>query len=301
VAEIVNHCGSGATGSVAAGAQLGTGDGIASGSLEPIDTTVDLPDGVSGTVTIHQTYTHPLAVGIDAPAGTAEAPVVVRFAVDGSRFAGSRLPRVQLDGADIGTCATPDTPPPCIESTSIENGDDHVVVVRAADATGAWTLGQQPVMSEITSPTTLTGPAVVMFDESVADVDPGNVSVQTSAGATVPTTMVCRDATGFVTGCGANSVRKIELRPTTAWVPGRDYTLVLNPPETLSPIVDGVGNPLAAGTANFEGLKNLGETSIAVKYAWRTVTDSHAYGGSYRTAHLSGQKVTYTFTGTGVT
>lgn len=300
VAEIVNHCGSGATSVVADGGTLSTGDGVATGSIEPIDTTVDLPTGVSGTTTIHQTYAHPLAVGIDAPAATAEAPVVVTFAVDGSRYAGTRGSRVQLDGVDIGVCATPDTPPPCIESDTIQNSDDHVIVVRAADATGAWTLSQQPVLSQVTSPTSLTGPAVVTYDESVKDVSADNVVVR-AGGTPVATTLTCKNASGSTVGCVGSSVRTIEVRPASPWVPGRDYTLELNPAETTAPMTDAAGNPLDATSANFEGTKVQSESSPAARYSWRQVSDSRAYGGSYRTAHLGGQKVTYAFTGTGVT
>ncbi|UJR83163.1 Hypothetical protein I5071_52290 [Sandaracinus amylolyticus] len=140
--------------SVGAGETVSTdheGDGAV--PADPVETSLTSP--VPGTVTIREapiTETAPLGyafltqqVNVTAPASTADAPLVITFAIDGSRIPlGQDETTLQLfaSGAKVPACtgapgvAAPD---PCVASRT-RDGDDVVVTALTSHA-GAWNVG----------------------------------------------------------------------------------------------------------------------------------------------------------------
>ena len=115
----------------------------------PLQTGVDLPDGVGGSVTITQgvqTAAPPSGYSfleqqleISAPPGTVAAPLVLTFEIDAANLpvpAGVNGVVVQRDGASIQPCTDPTAavPDPCIASRTTQGDGDGLIVIRTSHA-----------------------------------------------------------------------------------------------------------------------------------------------------------------------
>jgi hypothetical protein len=300
---VTRHCGSTVSALVGLGNDISTNDGDGTATSEdPVETRVTLPSAVSGVVSVRQTYTSPLAVGVDAPEATSADPLEMRFVVDGTRYVGtSRGTRVLKDGVAVAACTLSDgtaTPDPCVASATT-SGDRLVSVLTSTG--GTFTVSQAPVTATVTPPATLAGAVAVAFPEAVQNVTGDNIVLR-SGSKVLPATLTCRNGGGFVQDCATGgTIRTVAVQPAATLVPGEDYTLTVNPASALDPVTDSNGVPVTTTTKAFEGAKSHQENSSAIAYAWRNVSKSAAYGGSYRVAHLSGETARYSFTGTGVT
>lgn len=101
--------------------------------------------------------------------------------------------------------------------------------------------------------------------------------------------------------CATGPVTTAQLQPSASLIPGQDYTALVNPTGTTAPIVDMGGNPAVAASSAFRASTAEEESSAAARYAWRTVIDSNAAGGSYTVEHLAGARTAFSFIGTSVT
>ena len=84
-------------------------------------------------------------------------------------------------------------------------------------------------------------------------------------------------------------------------VPGQSYQAIANPEGTVSPIVDRGGNPAATTEADFAAPTQVEQSSPAISYAWRSVSSSKTFGGSYAMEHLEGATASFAFKGKTVT
>jgi lysozyme len=158
-----------------------------------------------------------------------------------------------------------------------------------------------PPTATISLPGGLGRPATVSFSEPVHDVTPGNVSLwQPDAGTAVPATLTCLSGKGVTVDCMTGSVRTATLQPTSAFVAGEAYSLLVNPAVADPPIVDRAGNPVAPMQQDFTSPLEAEENSPGIVYAWRSVTNRHAYGRSYAIEHLAGATYSMTFAGRSV-
>ncbi|HMC70238.1 MAG TPA: hypothetical protein VKJ07_13870 [Mycobacteriales bacterium] len=89
------------------------------------------------------------------------------------------------------------------------------------------------------------------------------------------------------------------MQPVAPLVPGQHYTAAVNP-SGATPITDLLGDPALAASSPFRASTSEQETSPAARYAWKTVTDASANGGSYTVEHLAGASASFSFTGTDV-
>ena len=86
-----------------------------------------------------------------------------------------------------------------------------------------------PPVVALATPSGLSDPAVVSFDEPVRGVNPSNVVLRAPGQQRVDATRVCRNDEGEVRDCDANVTRTVQLIPKAPLVPGRDYIVVVNP------------------------------------------------------------------------
>jgi protocatechuate 3,4-dioxygenase beta subunit len=149
------------TESVAAGGSLSTDSGqVGATATEPVETSVELPPGVSGTVTITQdsiTTAPPSGwdfrtqeVTIQAPDGTPTNPLVLTFRLDGSRlrpgesassihiFRNGKLVPSCFDSTVSNRVASPD---PCVKPQVMMDNDITFVVMTSKAS--SWNFGSE--------------------------------------------------------------------------------------------------------------------------------------------------------------
>jgi GH25 family lysozyme M1 (1,4-beta-N-acetylmuramidase) len=157
-----------------------------------------------------------------------------------------------------------------------------------------------PVVS-FQTPTGVTGPVVVSFDEVVRQVSPANTYVWTPQTGTYPATMLeCRSGKDVVVDCAAGDVRTAILEPLEPLLPGETYEAVVNPAIVPQALVDRSGNPAPTSVQGFAPPAEVEQGSPALSYAWRTVSKADAYGGSYAVERRSGATASFSFTGRSV-
>jgi GH25 family lysozyme M1 (1,4-beta-N-acetylmuramidase) len=159
-----------------------------------------------------------------------------------------------------------------------------------------------PPTATVTPPPDLGSPALVSFSEPVHEVTSDNAVLwQPDAGAPVPSTLACRSGKGVLVDCATGNVWRLTLQPQEPLVAGQSYAVLLDPAGAVPQIVDRAGNPLATVEQDFVGPLDVEQDSPGVGYAWRSMKNRHAYGGSYQTEHLAGATYTMTFRGRSVT
>jgi GH25 family lysozyme M1 (1,4-beta-N-acetylmuramidase) len=159
-----------------------------------------------------------------------------------------------------------------------------------------------PPTATVTAPTDLGSAALVSFSEPVHDVTPGNVLLwQPDAAAPVASTLTCRSRRGVVVDCATGRVRSVTVQPQDPLVAGQSYAVLLDPAGVAPQVVDRAGNPLAAAEQDFVAPTEVEQDAAGIGYAWRSVRNRRAYGGSYVTEHLAGATYTMAFPGRSVT
>jgi GH25 family lysozyme M1 (1,4-beta-N-acetylmuramidase) len=160
-----------------------------------------------------------------------------------------------------------------------------------------------PVVS-VATPSGLSDPAVVRFDESVRGVNPSNVVLRAPGQLRVDAIRVCRNDDGEVRDCDANVTRTVQLIPKAPLVPGRDYIVVVNPDSATSLIKDRVGNVAPTTSQTFEAARIVEQQVASVERrpasAWHRITAAAASGGTFITSDRADAAVRLTFEGTGV-
>ena len=156
----------------------------------------------------------------------------------------------------------------------------------------------------ITPPAGLSGPAVVGFDERVRGVGTQSLVLREAAGGRVAARRLCRDGSGAPVACDTAAVRSVSIRPTSPFVPGREYEVELNPEGATPAVRDAVGNAATTTSSAFEASRSVEQSSGAVvrspARAWTTDRATRASGGSYTLARRTDAAARMAFEGTGV-
>lgn len=175
-----------------------------------------------------------------------------------------------------------------------------LLVASVAGTTSARADSTPPVPVITVSPA-LKAAVSVAFNESVRGVSARNVVLRVG-GTTVDLAarVTCKDAQKAAAGCSSGPVRTVTLKPSAALIAGQIYTAIVNP-SGATPLTDLSSNAAATTTKTYRASLVEEETSAAVTYAWRTVSDSAAYDGSYVQERHAGAKAIFNFTGTSVT
>jgi Bacterial Ig-like domain/IPT/TIG domain len=153
-----------------------------------------------------------------------------------------------------------------------------------------------PTTVTFATPTTLAGNVVVGFSQPVSGVSPSNVYMRvTGATSDVSAALTCAGASGQAVDCATGAVRSATLNPAANLLAGQFYTVYV-----ASGITDYGGLAVAPTSHPFRASTNEQENSVGAKYAWRTVSSSSAYGGSYTIDHLASARASFTFNGPSV-
>ena len=161
-----------------------------------------------------------------------------------------------------------------------------------------------PPVVALATPSGLSDPTVVSFDEPVRGVNPSNVVLRAPGQLRVDATRVCRNDDGEVRDCDANVTRTVRLIPKAPLVPGRDYIVVVNPNSATLMIKDRVGNVAPTTSETFEAARIVEQQLASVERrpanAWHRVEAPAASGGTFITSDRADAAVRLTFEGTGV-
>lgn len=159
-----------------------------------------------------------------------------------------------------------------------------------------------PPTVSIAPPSDLTEPVTVSFDEVVRQVTASNTLLyRAEASAYEDVTLTCRSGKGVVVDCLTGNVRTVLVQPVAPLIPGETYHAVVNLPGAVPVIVDRSGNPAPTTSVDVPTPTELEQDSPAVRYSWRTVTNSRARGGSYVTERSAGATATFAFSGRSIT
>jgi hypothetical protein len=201
-----------------------------------------------------------------------------------------------LDGA-VAPCASP------VSFTGLAPGSHTFAVVAtdqaqnaSAPATFTWTVDTTAPTVTVSTPTTLTGAAVVKFNEKVHGLVSGALKLTVTGSSTALSAWGgCYSGTTHV-ACGS-SYDSIRLIERSALLPGQHYTVSLAAGATH----DLAGNATPPASKSFRALRSVQENTPSARDSWARVSSSSAYGGSYVLEHLAGARASWTFTGTSVT
>jgi hypothetical protein len=157
-------------------------------------------------------------------------------------------------------------------------------------------------LATIATPTGVTGPVAVSFSEVVRQVSSESLSLRLmSSGVPVEATITCASKAGQQVDCGTGNVNVAVLQPAEPLVPGQSYQAIVNATGTITPIVDRGGNPAATTEGDFAAPSQVEQASPAIRYAWRTVSSTKAFGRSYAMDHLAGATASFAIKGKTVT
>ncbi len=157
----------------------------------------------------------------------------------------------------------------------------------ATSGTGSFTVDStRPSVTALSpaSSATITSAFTVTFSEPVINVD-DSTFVVTAAGSSTA-------LAGTVSVLSPTSAR---FTPAALLVPGQTYTVALT-----SGVTDPVGNPLLPYSVNVRTATIVQQNSPAVRETWGRWTTSSANGGTMKMARTASSKLTFSFTGTGV-
>ena len=200
----------------------------------------------------------------------------------------------QLDTAAAAACTSPKS------LTGLAQGK-HTFTVKANDGTTdsrTWTVDTVAPKPAIAAPTTVSGPVVVGFGESVTQVKNATLATLTltNGGAAVPATTTCwKGATSVA--CPSGTFDTVRLQPSAALTYGQHYTASV----AAGVVQDLAGNKNTAATNAFRADRLLQENALGITTTWQTVKTTSAAGGSFVREHLAGASATWPFTGTAVT
>ena len=176
------------------------------------------------------------------------------------------------------------------------------VTLDAAHTVTATFIDDVPPTVTLAAPSQLTGAVTARFSEIVHKVTRSDFVLRAGGStANVAAAIECRSSTGTSVDCSTGDVTVATLRSDAPLIPGQRYTAIVDPDGVTTQIVDRGGNPVAITSQAFTAATALEQGNPAVRYAWRTVSNHSAFGGSYEVEHLAGARVTYLFTGSSVT
>lgn len=182
----------------------------------------------------------------------------------------------------------------CVDVDWYETSSFDPVTIPSADVA--------PPIATLSPPADVDEPVTVAFSEVVRNVTTANVYVWTPASATFPDVeLTCRNRQGVEVDCATGNVRTVLVQPVQPLVPGESYEAVVNPPLSTSPVVDRSGNPALAAVQAFAPPSEVEESSAAVSYGWREVTNRRAHGRAYEVEHREGATASFEFRGRSVT
>jgi GH25 family lysozyme M1 (1,4-beta-N-acetylmuramidase) len=182
----------------------------------------------------------------------------------------------------------------CVDVDWYETSSFDPVTIPAPDAT--------PPSAVFALPATLADPVTVTFSEVVRQVTPDNTFVWIPSTGTYPEiALTCRSGRGADVDCVSGNVRTALVQPLESLVLGETYEAVLNPAVAPVLVVDRSGNPAPTSTQGFATPTEVEQDSSAISYAWRTVSKTSAYGGSYTVEHRAGATASFGFSGTSIT
>jgi hypothetical protein len=176
---------------------------------------------------------------------------------------------------------------------------NYVVFGRERDRASVNTV-TLPAQATFSTSSGLTAAQSVGFNVDVSNVTSTDLVLRASGSSTnIPGQIVCRDASFSSVSCASGPVRSATFTPNQALSPGGSYDLIVNPAGAPSAMTDAFGNPLPTSSGSLRASTEEQEDSKAATYAWATISNAGAYGGSYTTDDLV-STATFTFSGTGV-
>jgi GH25 family lysozyme M1 (1,4-beta-N-acetylmuramidase) len=182
----------------------------------------------------------------------------------------------------------------CVDLDFLNGSDFAPIVIPSPDTVA-------PVAT-LATPTGVTGPVTVSFSEIVHQVSSDSLSLRlTSTGVPVEAAITCASRAGQQVDCRTGNVVVALLEPVDPLVPGESYQAIVNPEGTVSPIVDRGGNAAVTAEADFAPPTEVEQASPAIRYGWRTVASSKAFGRSYSMDRLEGATASFAFKGRTVT
>ena len=182
----------------------------------------------------------------------------------------------------------------CVDLDWYGSSDFGPVTIPSPDLT--------PPTVGMATPTGLTEPLVVSFDEVVHQVTPANTYVSAPLAGTFPeSTLSCRSGRDVVVDCAVGNVRSATVQPLHPLLPGETYEAVVNPALVVPAVADRSGNPAPTTMQGFAAPTEIEQASPALTYAWRTVSKQDAYGGSYAVERRAGATASFAFAGRSVT
>lgn len=149
--------------------------------------------------------------------------------------------------------------PPCETEAGVWRGTvfafDYGLPGRSIDTRAITVINNDiaPPSAEVVGREPVAGPITVRFDEDVVGVTTENTLVfdgderdlvdrPGNGPARIPGTWTCRNASGVAVDCDTGPVRTAAFTPTTPFLPGNGYVLLLNPQGHLG-LTDMAGNP----------------------------------------------------------
>ena len=139
-------------------------------------------------------------------------------------------------------------------------------------------------------------PFVISFGQPVRGVSTFDLHVYADTGHTQLTgTLTCADAASAAVDCNAGPVSTARFTPSVALVAGEHYTVVEN--DAFTGIIYTSGWLLIAPSQRVRAQTAFAYNQFPVKYAWGTVPNAAALGGTYVQEQFPGASETYSFTG----
>ncbi len=182
----------------------------------------------------------------------------------------------------------------CVDTDWSASSDLTPVTIPSPDVT--------PPTVALATPTGVTGPVEIAFNEIVRGVTPDNTYVWTPLSGTYPPfSLTCRSGKDVVVDCVIGNVRTVSLQLLDPLVPGETYEAVVNPAIVPTAVVDRGGNSAPTTTRDFAPPTEVEQGSPAVSYDWRSVSKEQAYGGAYDVERRAGASASFAFQGTSVT
>lgn len=210
---------------------------------------------------------------------------------------------------NLVTCDLDGSAVPCggVATLSDLQDGDHTFTATSSDAAGntssaalSWTVDTVGPNAGVETPTALTSPFTVTFDEDVSGVDASSVLLADEAGAPIASSVTCLDNSDTVTDCTNGDVRVVRVAASGRLMLGQLYRVQVNPPGNEL-VTDDLGNVAPAVDDVVRAPTSAGESSLGAAFTWRLVKDKKAKGGSYVAEHRKGARASWTFTGTAIT
>jgi hypothetical protein len=130
-------------------------------------------------------------------------------------------------------------------------------LIAATHGRGAYTaqLSQAPPFSDITMPSTVSGPLVARFAVPVKGVTSSNFVLRVDATPPppyLPASLLCKNAAGSTVDCVSGKVSVAELMPSSTLTAGQKYVAIVNPNTAPTKIQDSSGTEVPLTSQTFQ-------------------------------------------------